>query len=49
MLDPAQQRPPEDVEALLEGATQAWDEGQAESAHECLKQTMDLAGEMGYL
>jgi tetratricopeptide (TPR) repeat protein len=49
MLELAQQRPPEDLEALLEGAIHAWDEGQAESARECLKQAMDLAGEMGYL
>jgi tetratricopeptide (TPR) repeat protein len=49
MLDPSQQRPPETLEALLEEAAQTWDEGQAKSARECLKQAMDLAGEMGYL
>jgi DNA-binding SARP family transcriptional activator len=49
MLDPVQQRPPDDLEALLEEATHAWDEGQTESTRECLKQALDLAGGMGYL
>jgi tetratricopeptide (TPR) repeat protein len=49
LLAPSQQRLPEALEGVLEEAVQAWDEGQAESARERLKQAMDLAHEMGYL
>jgi tetratricopeptide (TPR) repeat protein len=49
MLEPAQQRPSDDLEALLAEAIKAWDEGQAGSARERLKRAMDLASEMGYL
>ena len=49
LLDPAQQPPPEQLTALLEGALQAWDAGQQDTAHSLLQQVVPLAREMNYL
>jgi tetratricopeptide (TPR) repeat protein len=49
MLDPAQQRLPDAVAAVLEKAVRAGEGAAPESAEGYLRQAMALAGEMGYL
>jgi tetratricopeptide (TPR) repeat protein len=49
MLTPAQQRLPSDLEAPLEKAVQAWEQGQEGLAGEHLGQAIKVAEQMGYL
>jgi DNA-binding SARP family transcriptional activator/tetratricopeptide (TPR) repeat protein len=49
MLDPVQQRLPEALTARLEGASTAWEGGQAAPAREHLAEAVWLAQDMGYL
>ena len=49
MLDPAQQRLPDAVTAILEKAVQAREGEEPGSAEQYLRQSIALAGEMGYL
>ena len=49
MLDPQQQQLPEALEAALEGALQAGEDGEPESARPHLHRTVALAQGMGYL
>ena len=49
LLDTSQQPPPEQLNALLEEALQAWDAGQQDTARSLLQQAVPLAREMNYL
>lgn len=49
LLDPSQQPPAGEVKARLEAALQEWDAGRCDEARELLRQTLPLAGQMGYL
>ncbi|MCK4898902.1 MAG: hypothetical protein KAS38_09000, partial [Anaerolineales bacterium] len=49
MLDPIQQKLPDKVTALLEGAVENWELPQEETAKEYLEKGVKLAREMGYL
>ena len=49
MLDPMQQRLPDDLTAVLEGAVESWEQEDIEKTCEFLSQTVELAKESGYL
>jgi DNA-binding SARP family transcriptional activator len=49
LLEPTQQRLPEELNAVLEAAIQAFAEGQARVARPRLDRAMEMAREMGYL
>ncbi len=49
LLDPTQQPPPEQLNALLAPALRAWDAGQQEEAYGLLQQAVPIAEQMGYL
>jgi eukaryotic-like serine/threonine-protein kinase len=49
LLEPHQQRFPDDLTTALETAIQAWDTGQSDAARSHLQQATALAREMSYL
>jgi tetratricopeptide (TPR) repeat protein len=49
MLDPMQQRLPDDLTAALEGAVESWEQKDIEKTSEFLKQAVELAQRSGYL
>ena len=49
MLDPMQQRLPDDLTALLEGAVKSWEQQDIKKTCEFLNQTIELAKGSGYL
>lgn len=49
MLDPMQQRLPDDLTTALGGAVESWEKGDVEKTRDFLKQAVGLAQEMGYL
>ena len=49
MLDPGQQRLPDDVNDALERAVQAWESGKPDTSRRALEQVLILARDRGYL
>ncbi|MCK6623764.1 MAG: hypothetical protein DPW09_36040 [Anaerolineae bacterium] len=49
MLDPSQQKLPDDVTETLEMAVQSWESGNTDMMQERLRQAVELAREYGYL
>ena len=49
LLDPLQQRLPEEIAAALERAVDAWDQDQADAAQRHLQQAAKIAAGLGYL
>lgn len=49
MLDPGEQRLPGEVEAVLEAAVGAWEEGDEEGVREALWRAVEVAEQHGYL
>jgi hypothetical protein len=48
MLDPAQQRFPDELEQMVESASAAWDGGNADIARDQLAKALRLAHELHY-
>jgi hypothetical protein len=48
LLDPEQQRPPDELESMLTAAHGAWDRGHREVAGDKLKAALALAGNLHY-
>ena len=49
LLEPLQQRPPGELEAAIQEAAGAWQQGRARAAHASLEGASQLARELGYL
>ncbi|MFC1526214.1 BTAD domain-containing putative transcriptional regulator [Candidatus Latescibacterota bacterium] len=49
LLEPSQQRLPDDLKALLKGAMKQWEEREVEMARTSLRRALGLAQELGYL
>jgi len=49
MLPPPQLRLPQALEATLQDAIKSWEANQSENADACLRQAVELAGQLGYL